>query len=70
LSGRAPRNRLFPFEWYESPNIHFFTVDDFEVLCSKQAWKVERRIFVAGERQVELFPNLTAEIAVFKITRR
>lgn len=30
LSGRAPKTGLFPFEWYDSPNIHFLTVIDFE----------------------------------------
>ena len=33
LSGRAPRTKLFPYEWYESPNIHFLTVHDFENLA-------------------------------------
>src|ERR1019366_7065663 len=27
-SGRGPRAKLFPYEWYESPNIHFLTVLD------------------------------------------
>src|SRR5215469_17841681 len=30
FSGKAPRTTLFPYEWYESPNIHFLTVEDFE----------------------------------------
>jgi hypothetical protein len=29
---------------------------------------VERRIFVAGERQVTWLPNLMAEIAVFEVS--
>src|SRR5205823_6591198 len=33
LSGRAPRTKLFPYEWYDSPNIHFLTVHDFESLA-------------------------------------
>lgn len=70
LSGRAPRNKLFPYEWYDSPNIHFFTVDDFEMLCSQKGWRVERRIFVAGDHQVEWLPNLTAEVAVFMLAGR
>ena len=41
---------------------------DFEALAQKQGWKVERRIFVAGERQVTWLPNLMAEIAVFEVS--
>ena len=70
FSGRAPRNRLFPYEWYDSPNLHFLTVDDFEMLCAKENWPVERTIFLAGRREVKSLPNLTAEVAVFVITSR
>jgi len=66
-SGRAPKTGLFPYDWWDSPNIHFFTVLDFEELVRRQKWSVERRIFLSGQRQVELFPNLTAEIAVFLV---
>jgi methionine biosynthesis protein MetW len=67
LSGRAPRTSLFPYEWYESPNIHFLTVHDFENLARAEGFTVERRYFLAGRRKVELLPNLTAEVAVFLV---
>jgi methionine biosynthesis protein MetW len=66
-SGRAPKTELFPYDWWDSPNIHFFTVRDFETLAHKQHWHVERRIFLHGQRQVEMLPNLLAEIAVFLV---
>lgn len=68
-SGRAPKTGLFPYEWYDSPNIHFLTVLDFEALAQREKWRVERRIFLSGMREVRLFPNLTAEVAVFLISR-
>jgi methionine biosynthesis protein MetW len=43
LSGRAPRTERFPYDWYDSPNIHFLSVLDFEALAETQGWKVERR---------------------------
>jgi len=67
-TGRAPRTKLFPHDWYDSPNIHFLTVLDFESLAKRQNWKVERSIFLSGRRQVRLFPNLTAEVAVFLVS--
>jgi methionine biosynthesis protein MetW len=69
LSGRAPRTSLFPYEWYESPNIHFLTVDDFEDLAALEKMVVERRYFLAGRRKVGLLPNLMAEVAVFLVSR-
>jgi len=68
-SGRAPKTNLFPHEWYDSPNIHFLTVDDFESLARTEGWVVERRIFLQGQHKVKTLPNLLAEVAVFLIRR-
>jgi len=68
VSGGAPRTKLFPYEWYESPNIHFLTVYDFENLAALEGLVVERRYFLAGHRKVTLFPNLLAEVAVFLVS--
>jgi methionine biosynthesis protein MetW len=69
MTGRAPRTKLFPYEWYDSPNIHFLTVDDFENLAAREHWIVEKRFCLAGHRQVRLLPNLSAEVAVFLIRK-
>ena len=68
FSGQSPRNKLFPYDWFDSPNIHFLTIRDFELLAARERWRVERRIFIAGQRQVSLFPNLLAEIGVFLVS--
>ena len=33
LSGRMPKGKQIPFEWYNTPNIHLFTLKDFLALC-------------------------------------
>jgi methionine biosynthesis protein MetW len=68
-SGGAPRTALFPYEWYESPNIHFLTVYDFERLVALEGLKIERRYFLAGRRKVHSLPNLMAEVAVYLVSR-
>jgi methionine biosynthesis protein MetW len=68
LSGRAPRTKLFPYEWYDSPNIHFLTVQDFEELAAAEGLLVERRYFLAGHRKIVAMPNLLAETAVFLVS--
>jgi methionine biosynthesis protein MetW len=70
FSGRAPRTSLFPYEWYDSPNIHFLTVHDFEELAALEGLAVERRYFLAGHSKVTAMPNLFAEVAVFLVSRR
>jgi methionine biosynthesis protein MetW len=70
VSGRAPRTKLFPYEWHESPNIHFLTIEDFEDLARKEGIHVERRYFLAGHRKIARLPNLLAETAVYLLTSR
>jgi methionine biosynthesis protein MetW len=67
-TGRAPKTHLFPHDWFDSPNIHFLTVLDFEALVQRELWRMERRIFLSGDRQVRLFPNLMADVAVFLVS--
>jgi methionine biosynthesis protein MetW len=67
MSGRAPRTSLFPYEWYESPNIHFLTIHDFEALAQLDGIHVQRRYFLAGHRKVTALPNLLAEVAVYLV---
>lgn len=67
FSGQAPRTKLFPYEWYESPNIHFLTVYDFERLVEGEHLRIERRYFLSGSSRITLLPNLMAEVAVYLV---
>lgn len=69
FGGRAPKTRIFPHNWYDSPNIHFFTVHDFEDLADHEGWTVERRYFLSGHHLGRLLPNLMAEVAVYLVRR-
>jgi methionine biosynthesis protein MetW len=69
VSGRAPKTRLFPYDWYDSPNIHFLTVHDFEQLARQEGLAVERRFFLEGHKSVRALPNLRAEVAVYLVRR-
>jgi methionine biosynthesis protein MetW len=69
FSGRAPKTKLFPHEWYDSPNIHVLSVHDFEALAEKERFVVERRYCLAGHRRITMFQNLRAEVAVFLVRR-
>lgn len=69
ISGGAPKTELFPYNWYDSPNIHYLTVRDFESLASEQGWIIDRRIFLSGLREVKSFPNLMAQQAVYRFRK-
>jgi len=76
LKGRMPRTDLLPLPWYETPNIHFCTIQDFAQLCADEGIKVERSISLDGSgRPYRLDPsgalaNLLAEQGLFLLSRR
>jgi methionine biosynthesis protein MetW len=65
FTGQAPKTKLFPYDWYNSPNIHFLSINDFEDLCSEHGFPIEKRFFLSGAHRVTKFPNLLAQTAVF-----
>ncbi|MES1260186.1 MAG: methionine biosynthesis protein MetW [Acidobacteriota bacterium] len=65
LTGQAPKTKLFPYDWYNSPNIHFLSINDFEDLCRATGFPIEKRYFLSGSRRVGTMPNLLAQTAVF-----
>ncbi len=68
FSGRSPRTGLFPYEWYETPNIHFLSVLDFELFAAEQGFRIEHREFLAGARRISFATNLRTEVAVFLLS--
>jgi methionine biosynthesis protein MetW len=68
-TGCAPKTKLFPHEWYESPNIHILTVHDFEALAVRENLVIERRYFLSGPRKISILPNVLAELAVYLVTK-
>ncbi len=73
VGGKMPVSDLLPFEWYNTPNIHFCTFQDFEVLCKKLNYKVIDRQVAAetapGKWLHPLRPNLFGETAIYRIRR-
>jgi homoserine O-acetyltransferase len=67
LLGKAPVTEQLPFGWYDSPNIHFLSLKDFDELCEKLGVKVERKIPLSKARlsPVRFAPNLFAEQVVY-----
>ena len=70
-TGRAPKSAgVLHYEWYNTPNIRFFTIADFEDFCREKNIVVRRRIALDTEARTEVFehPNLNADLAIFVIS--
>ncbi len=70
--GRMPVSDLLPYEWYNTPNIHFCTFKDFEVLCRERNIKVINRQVVneqSGQGLKDFMPNLFGETAIYHLRK-
>jgi methionine biosynthesis protein MetW len=69
LRGRMPVSDALPYQWYNTPNVHLFTIHDFESFCTGHAIQVLERIVMDGGRRVQFLPNLLGSLAVFRLEK-
>ena len=72
LRGRMPVSRFLPYDWYNTPNIHFCTVKDFEKLCAARHITIKSKSMIAGSKLSSFFssiwPNLFAITAIYRLS--
>ena len=74
FSGKMPITEGLPYAWYETPNIHFFTIKDFQDLCRKLNIEIIKSIALTNSgRQFEIskeYPgvNLLTKEAIFLLS--
>ena len=69
LKGRVPVTQSLPYQWYDTPNLHFLSIYDFTDYCNVKKFKIEKSVFIRPSGPVKLFPNLFAHIGIFVITK-
>jgi methionine biosynthesis protein MetW len=69
VGGRMPKTPALPYEWYDTPNIHLTTINDFRSFCGVAGLEILREIPLrtVGDRcrPVRFLSNLLADQAVF-----
>lgn len=76
IGGRMPVNGSMPFQWYETPNIHFCTIRDFVMLCDELGYIIETALTLDPEGRVQGFDvtgrwaNILGVQGVFMLSRR
>ncbi|MCV6624160.1 MAG: methionine biosynthesis protein MetW [Cellvibrionaceae bacterium] len=73
FSGRMPVSDLLPYQWYDTPNIHFCTFKDFEVLCQELSIEIiSRRVTTQGSGRMikQALPNFFGITAMYHLRKR
>jgi methionine biosynthesis protein MetW len=68
-----PVSNFMPYSWYNTPNIHFCTVNDFESLCYKKNIRIISRRVMNQHNDTTAFavnwPNLFGATAIYRISK-
>ena len=67
LGGHMPVSERMPYQWYNTPNIHWCTLQDFEKLCADNNLVIHERAVMSGNRRISLWPNLLGSLAFYRI---
>ncbi|MBN2483267.1 MAG: methionine biosynthesis protein MetW [Candidatus Omnitrophica bacterium] len=69
FKGKVPITSSLPYQWYDTPNLHFLSLTDFIDFCRRKKLKILKKVYVGKGRSVRIFPNLFALNGIFLITR-
>lgn len=74
VRGRMPKGQALPYEWYDTPNIHLFTLRDFQALCREDGISILETVYLTedgiGKALVAMgLPNLGANSVLVRIAR-
>ena len=69
LGGKMPMSAELPYQWYNTPNVHLFTIADFESFCDSHGIRVLERAVLHEGRPVTSLVNLFGSLAVYRIQR-
>jgi len=70
LDGRMPVSEDLPYQWYDSPNVRFFTLLDFEALCENMGLIIRERSVLDEEgNPVTNEVNFLGSLAVYRLTQ-
>ena len=70
MQGNMPVSDELPYKWFETPNIHLCTIQDFDNLCRENKIKVEQRLILTDKKSVNFCPNLFGALALYKLVSK
>ncbi len=69
--GKAPKiDGWYGYNWYDTPNVRFPSIDDFKEFCQEKKINIEKSLYLdtINNKQIDKEPNLNADSAIFLIS--
>jgi methionine biosynthesis protein MetW len=67
LTGNMPVSDNLPYQWYDTPNVHLCTINDFDDFCRKSNIKVQQRLVLTDKKEVRFMPNIMGNLAMYRL---
>ncbi|MDD5505301.1 MAG: methionine biosynthesis protein MetW [Candidatus Omnitrophica bacterium] len=69
FQGKTPVTGALPYQWYDTPNLHFLSISDFKQYCRLKDINIERSVCIGQARRIPFLPNLFAQTGIFLISK-
>ena len=73
FKGTMPVTKNIPYDWYNTPNLHMCTIQDFVNFCDKKNIKIDQSMCLTNEKISEItlanmrYKNIFSQLGVFLI---
>ena len=69
FQGKSPVTRSLPYHWYDTPNLHFLSIDDFKDFCAEKNIKILEAYHLGKKGLIRFWPNLFDLNTIFVVTQ-
>lgn len=68
--GTMPVSKSLPYQWYDTPNVHLCTINDFDKFCAQHQVEVIERKVITDGHDVHVLPNLMGNLAMYRLRKQ
>ena len=65
--GHMPVSKDLPYQWFDTPNVHLCTINDFDQFCKNYKISVIERKVITDTNEVSFMPNLLGNLAMYRL---
>ena len=66
-NGRMPVSKTLPYQWYDTPNVHLCTINDFDEFCKNHKITILERGVITNTKTIHFMPNLLGNLAMYRL---
>jgi methionine biosynthesis protein MetW len=70
IGGRMPVSKDIPYQWYDTPNVHLCTINDFDNFCENHNIRVKERLVLTYGERISFMPNLLGSLAMYRLENK